>query len=184
MSYEGKANIPAQKKGKAVTTGAVGAEAGDRPPRTQYGALCWRRRRGGSEIEVLLVSSRETGRWIIPKGWPIKGLGPSETARQEAYEEAGVNGKVSDACAGIYSYTKLLGPQRSNGVPCVVAVYPIRVSKLLDDFPEREERRRRWFSPKKAAQKVDEPELRALLREFPEVLGKKGEKSGGPKKAS
>lgn len=184
MSYEGKSNIPAQKTGKAVTAGAAGAKEVDRTPRTQFGALCWRIGRGGSEIEVLLVSSRETGRWVIPKGWPIKGLGPSETARQEAYEEAGVRGEVSEACAGIYSYTKLLGPQRSNGVPCVVAVYPIQVSKLLDDFPEREERRRRWFSPKKAAQKVDEPELRELLRGFSEVIGKKGEKPGGPKKAS
>ncbi len=184
MSYEGKTNIPAQKARKAIAVAAGDGEAGDFTPRTQYGALCWRRAHGTAEIEVLLVTSRETGRWIIPKGWPIKGLGPSETALQEAYEEAGVNGKVSEACAGLYSYIKLLGPQRANEVPCVVAVYPIRVSKLVDDFPEREERRRRWFSPKKAAQKVDEPELRALLREFPEVLGKTGEKASGSKKAS
>lgn len=172
---------------------ASGRGAGDREEaaqsaeaRTQYGALCWRRARDKDKekLEVLLVTSRETGRWIIPKGWPIKGLGPCETARQEAYEEAGVDGKVSDACAGIYSYTKLLGPQRETGVPCVVAVYPLRVSKLVDDFPEREERRRKWFSPKKAAQKVDEPELRALLREFPEALSKDAPKPAAPKKAS
>ncbi|WP_233192654.1 NUDIX hydrolase [Acidimangrovimonas sediminis] len=149
---------------------------------TQYGALCWRR--AGDGVEVLLVTSRDTGRWVIPKGWPMAGLGPSETARQEAYEEAGVDGKVRDACAGLYSYTKVLGPDRSTGVPCVVAVYPIEVRKLAGKFPEAQERRRKWFSPKKAASKVDEPELGALLLNVartvasPDNKGSRGRKSG------
>lgn len=180
MPNEDKLKIPKKVLGKPK---GDGCDAGD-ALRTQYGALCWRRGSDKDKIEVLLVTSRETGRWIIPKGWPIKGLGPCETARQEAFEEAGVDGKASEACAGLYSYVKLLGPQRSNEVPCVVAVYPIRVNKLVDDFPERDERRRKWFSPKKAAQKVDEPELRALLRDFPDVLGKDGGKRSAPKQAS
>ena len=131
-------------------------------PQPQYAALCWRKIR--DKTEVLLVTSRDTGRWIIPKGWPIKGLAPHEAAAREAYEEAGAEGKVKSSCIGLYSYRKLLGPETS--VPCLVAVYPIRTLRLLDQFPERLERKRKWFSPKKAATLVAEPELRELLRNF------------------
>ena len=62
--------------------------------RTQYGALCWRMHRG--KVEVLLITSRDTGRWVIPKGWPIAGLAPAETAAREAWEEAGVEGDIAD----------------------------------------------------------------------------------------
>jgi 8-oxo-dGTP pyrophosphatase MutT (NUDIX family) len=130
--------------------------------RTQVAALCWRVAEG--KPQVLLVTSRETGRWVLPKGWPMAGKSAPESARTEAWEEAGVEGKVSDRCVGLYAYHKVLGPEK--GVPCVVAVYPLKVKALADDFPERAERKRRWFSPKKAAQKVDEPELRELLQGF------------------
>lgn len=160
MSIEPEHAIADPASGKKAIASAL--TGGD--PCTQYGALCWRK--SGDKIEVLLVTSRDTGRWIIPKGWPMKGKDPCETASLEAFEEAGVEGKISDNCAGLYSYTKVLGPDRSSGVPCVVAVYPIQVRKLLGDFPERDERRRKWFSTKKAAMKVDEPELRELLRGF------------------
>ncbi len=131
--------------------------------RTQYGALCWRRAKDG--VEVLLITSRDTGRWVIPKGWPIKGLSPEASAAREAWEEAGVEGEADPHCLGLYSYDKGLGP--ANGpqrqVPCIVAVYSLHVKDLADRFPEVKQRRRKWFAPRKAARKVAEPELRALL---------------------
>lgn len=142
------------------------ADAPSKPGRTQYGAICWRRL--GDKIEVLLITSRDTGRWIIPKGWPIAGLTPDASAAREAFEEAGVEGRVSATCIGLYSYDKGLSPALgpSVTVPCVVAVFPLQVKGLRDRFPESCERRRKWFSPKKAARKVAEPELQSILESF------------------
>jgi len=134
-----------------------------RDVRTQFAALCFRRKAG--ETEVLLVTSRTTRRWIVPKGWPMPGVTPMETARREAWEEAGVKGRMSPACLGIYSYTKLL-ETRDDDLPCVVAVFPLKVMAVATDFPERRERRRKWFSLKKAAAKVTEPELAQLIESF------------------
>lgn len=111
-----------------------------------------------------MITSRDTGRWVIPKGWPIKGLSPHESAAQEAWEEAGVEGKVHDRSLGRYSYTKRM--EKADDVPCVVAVYPLKVRTLRDRFPEWAERRRKWMSPKKAAERVHEPELAYILRHF------------------
>ena len=130
---------------------------------TQYAALCWRLT-ARRDVEVLLITSRDTGRWVIPKGWPVKGKDAAGSAEVEAYEEAGVEGAIGPDCVGLYSYDKSLGPKKE--IPVVVAVYPLKVAKLLADFPERKERELRWFSPKKAAQKVDEPELAALIASF------------------
>ncbi|WP_068115407.1 NUDIX hydrolase [Tropicimonas marinistellae] len=131
--------------------------------RTQFGALCYRTVRG--KTQVLLITSRTSRRWIIPKGWPIKRMAPSETAAVEAWEEAGVRGKVQDICVGLYSYTKY-GEGGDSDVPCVVTVFPMRVKSLSKDYPEHKERKRKWFSPKEAARKVAEPELRRILKEF------------------
>lgn len=127
--------------------------------RDQYGALCWRLHRG--RVEVLLVTSRDTGRWVIPKGWPAKGLDPAASAAREAWEEAGVEGEVSDAALGLYSYAKRRLPDPP--LPCAVTVFALRVQRLAETFPEQRERRRKWFRAEKAARKVAEPELRALL---------------------
>lgn len=135
--------------------------------RTQYGAVCWRMHRG--RVEVLLVTSRDTGRWIIPKGWPISGLTPADTAAREAWEEAGVQGDVATGDLGAYGYAKALEANRS--VACSVQVFGLRVARLRDKFPERKERRRKWFGVEKAARKVAEPELRALLLSLPDRLG-------------
>lgn len=131
-------------------------------PRVQYGALCWRKHRG--RLQVLLVTSRDTGRWIIPKGWPIDGLSPAETALREAWEEAGVEGEASADSLGLFPYDKMLSPERT--VPCLVAVYGVHVKRLRGSFPERAQRRRKWFAPDKAAQKVTEGELGQLLSGF------------------
>lgn len=134
--------------------------------RTQYGALCWRLHRG--KVEVLLVTSRDTGRWIIPKGWPISGLTPADTAAREAWEEAGVQGEVTTDDLGAYGYAKVMTPTQA--IPCSVQVYGLRVAALKAKFPERKQRRRKWFGVEKAARKVAEPELRALLLALPERL--------------
>ncbi len=128
-------------------------------PRTQYGAVCWRQAETG--LDVLLITSRETGRWVIPKGWPIKGLTAAAAAEREAWEEAGVEGKLCDTCLGVFSYQKILAEDQS--IPCVVAIYGLRVEKLSRRYPEQHQRRRKWFAAAEAAQLVAEPELRTLL---------------------
>jgi 8-oxo-dGTP pyrophosphatase MutT (NUDIX family) len=125
----------------------------------QYGAICWRMHR--SKVEVLLITSRDTGRWVIPKGWPMDNRSASEAAQQEAWEEAGVRGDIAETAIGMFNYVKLLTSKRSS--ECVVKVFTLRVSKLVDKFPERKERRRKWFAAEKAARMVIEPELRQLL---------------------
>lgn len=130
--------------------------------RTQFAALCYRLVRG--KPQVLLVTSRGTKRWILPKGWPIKGASPAEAARQEAWEEAGVVGRAGETCLGLYSYLKMLDD--GAWVPCVAMVHPVRVKSLSSRFPEKGERKRKWLTPKKAAARVAEPELARLLQRF------------------
>lgn len=125
----------------------------------QQGAICWRMKNG--ELQVLLVTSRDTGRWVIPKGWPIAGKTIAESALQECWEEAGVVGDLDSAELGAYNYRKRR-PRRGD-LNCTVSVFSIRVDRLEDDFPERDQRRRKWFRPAKAARKVNEPELGSLL---------------------
>jgi 8-oxo-dGTP pyrophosphatase MutT (NUDIX family) len=128
-------------------------------PSTQVAALCWRKHR--DRIEVLLITSRDTGRWVLPKGWAMQGRAGHEAAAIEAWEEAGVEGKVSPETLGFFGYDKIISPEQAH--PCMVSVYPLRVASLARNFPERKERRRKWFSAEKAARKVVEPELRSLL---------------------
>ncbi|WP_457650330.1 NUDIX hydrolase [Profundibacter sp.] len=130
--------------------------------RTQFGALCYRIHDG--KVQVLLVTSRGTGRWIIPKGWPMDGETPAGAAATEAFEEAGVEGKPSDICLGIYSYTKAL--PKGDNLPIIVAVFPFKVKRVLKEYPEAGQRKRKWFSLKKAALMISEPELGPLIRNF------------------
>jgi len=118
------------------------------------------RRSADGELEVLLVTSRETRRWVVPKGWPISGMSDREAAAEEAWEEAGVRGKIGKRTIGSFSYDKRR-PQES--VAVVVDVYLLNVTEILDKWPEGAERERRWFAPDIAAELVQEPELRALL---------------------
>ena len=132
-----------------------------RDVRTQFGAFCYRIRQ--DKPQVLLVTSRGSGRWIMPKGWPVPGATPTEAALREAWEEAGVEGRVMGNALGIYSYIKV---DDGTQLPCVVAVFPIRVKRISKLYPEADQRRRKWFSLKKAAALVDEPELRQMIRDF------------------
>lgn len=136
-------------------------------PSGQFGALCWRKNRG--KVQVLLITSRDTGRWIVPKGWPHPSRSPAGSAAAEAWEEAGVEGKVCETPVGLFSYDKVLKP----GVvqPCIVTVFALRVAKLRSKFPEHAERRRKWFDASRAARKVIEPELRMLLAAIAEDAG-------------
>jgi 8-oxo-dGTP pyrophosphatase MutT (NUDIX family) len=134
-----------------------------RPNRVQSAALCFRTGKRGKE--VLLITSRERGRWILPKGWPINGLDGAGTAAQEAWEEAGVKPlKVNKKSLGQFHYDKILGNGAS--APVEANVYSIEVDKLSDSYPEADERKRDWMAPNKAAELVEEPELKAILRAF------------------
>ena len=131
--------------------------------RGQVGALCYRIAPAGG-VEVLLVTSRDTGRWIIPKGWPMPDRPAAAAALREAFEEAGVEGDPGSDAVGIFTYPKRLGDGQT--VTCLVSVYPIRVMRQRSRFPEAGERRREWLSPEAAASRVQEPELAELLRGF------------------
>lgn len=130
--------------------------------RKQYAALPWRYT--GAGREVLLISSRDTGRWVIPKGWPIKGLSPAETAAREAYEEAGLGGMVSKKPIGAFEYGKRL----DNGVvqPTTVEVFSFEQLVQHPDWPEQGQRKLQWFSVPEAAEAVQEPELKRIIRKL------------------
>jgi 8-oxo-dGTP pyrophosphatase MutT (NUDIX family) len=114
---------------------------------------------------VLLVTSRETKRWIIPKSWPIKGLRPSKAAAREAYEEAGVRGRIAGRAFGQYVYEKRL-EDRGTTVPCQVEVFPLLVKRQSKDWPESKQRKTRWFSAAEAAALVDNDQLHKLIQGF------------------
>ncbi len=130
--------------------------------RTQFAALCYRIK--NDKVQVLLVTSRRTKRWIVPKGWPIDGQTPGDSAAQEAWEEAGVFGRADQRPLGMFSYNKHMGDD--DGLPVAAMVYAVKVKSLSTDYPEAAERKRKWVTRKKAAQMVDSPELSRILRDF------------------
>lgn len=132
-------------------------------PRRQFGALPYRT---DDDLEVLLVTTRETGRWVIPKGWPMVGKTPRAAAAREALEEAGVVGKPGRRRLGAYNYPKVL--KSGATVVCRVTVFPLAVNEQKADWRERDQRRTQWFSPADAAEAVQEPGLSAIIREFAE----------------
>jgi 8-oxo-dGTP pyrophosphatase MutT (NUDIX family) len=125
----------------------------------QVGALPIRRGADG-ELNVLLVTTLQTQRWIIPKGWPLPDRQDWAAAVAEAREEAGVLGRAREGSIGSYTYEK----RRPTGsVPVRVAVYLLEVQEELETWPECARRRRAWFTLEEAAEAVSEPELRELL---------------------
>jgi len=128
------------------------------PPRVQFAALPYRLAEDG--VEYLLVTSRDTARWIIPKGWPLKSGRVEETVMTEAWEEAGIHGRMHGEPVGEFSYEKRL---ENHTVPCRAVIYPVLVTKLAEDFPEKSERRREWLTAAMAAERVQEPELSDLF---------------------
>lgn len=130
-------------------------------PRRQYAALPWRE---GETLEIMLLSSRDTRRWVIPKGWPMKGRKPHTTAALEALEEAGLLGRIEKTKLGSYHYRKRL----KNGatILCRVDMFPLRVARQRKNWPEKKQRVTKWHSAADAAVLVHEPELAELIREF------------------
>lgn len=136
----------------------------------QYAALPYRLVAG--DCRVLLVTSRETRRWIVPKGWPKPGIAPHDLAALEALEEAGVCGAVEPQPFGTFRYTKR-SPERSCA-DCEVAVFLLAVEQELERWPERGQRERCWLAPRIAAERAGDRGLADLLRRFDRHL------AGGP----
>ena len=137
-----------------------------KPPakRVQYAALPYRRK-GKSAPEVLLVTSRETGRWIIPKGWPRKGKSPHKAAAREAREEAGVVGKIKRRSIGSFFYEKRL--KGGKVIVCEVQVFVLKVKRQESKWLEKGERKVKWLSRGKAAKTVRNRRLGTIIRGLP-----------------
>jgi 8-oxo-dGTP pyrophosphatase MutT (NUDIX family) len=135
-----------------------------RAVRIQYGALPYRFN-DDAALEFLLVTTRQSKQWIIPKGWPIKGLRPAKSAAREAFEEAGVRGRVHVKSIGLFAYDKSLD---GNGirVTCEVRVFPLLVKRQSETWPEIEQRVVQWVAPDKALTLIRDPELKALVAAF------------------
>jgi 8-oxo-dGTP pyrophosphatase MutT (NUDIX family) len=140
-----------------------GSRKGTRERRIQYGALPYRVR-GGARPEVMLVTSRETRRWIIPKGWPHRGKSPRQSAAREAFEEAGITGAIGRRPIGSFSYRKR--PKVGRVVDCEVRVFALRVRHEHKVWPEREQRKVRWLPAGVAARAVHERQLGEIIRRF------------------
>ncbi|TCH98320.1 NUDIX hydrolase [Roseococcus sp. SYP-B2431] len=119
-------------------------------------------RDAGEGMEVLLITSRRTHRWVLPKGWAEDGLTGRELAAKEAFEEAGLIGRMSASAIGSYGYQKMLADGRQRR--CNVTVFRMTVERELPHWPEHMQRQRQWFRLPAAASLVDEPDLAALLR--------------------
>jgi len=149
-------------KAKKKSGGAVKEKSG--APARQVAALPWRFTQC---LEIMLVSSRETRRWIIPKGWPMAGRGAAAAAAIEALEEAGLLGAIDETPFGRFTYAKKLS--RGKSTLCEVDVFPLRVTRQRSHWPEKDQRETRWFEAAAAAACVSDPELGDLILRFAEA---------------
>jgi 8-oxo-dGTP pyrophosphatase MutT (NUDIX family) len=117
--------------------------------------------------QMMLVTSKGTRRWVVPKGGVKSGLKAHESAAYEAFEEAGILGRVSRRCVGVYGYHKT---NHKQGAYCTVKVYPMKVTDQLPDWPERRLRRREWVSFTVAAARVREKDLKKIIQSFHRAL--------------
>jgi 8-oxo-dGTP pyrophosphatase MutT (NUDIX family) len=147
-----------------VTGGQVKRSA--RSETRQVAALPWRIGASGDR-EILMITSRETRRWVIPKGGRMVGKTDPQAAAVEAMEEAGVQGEIAQTAVGVFRYAKRL--RSGDSKMCVVAVFPLKVLIQLGAWPEAAERERRWMSLEEAASLVMEPDLAELIRGFADV---------------
>ena len=132
------------------------------PKSQQIAALPWRM--GEQGVEILLVTTRTTKRWLIPKGWTMDGKADHEAAEIEAYEEAGVMGVANITSIGNYGYIKLSDSGKPRHLN--VRVYALEVKRVLGEWPERSERERIWVSPQQALTMIGEPELLPVIAAF------------------
>ena len=154
---------------KPAPKSAAKSKTKEPKPRRQFGALPYR---ADGDLEILLVTTRETGRWVIPKGWPMLGKTPRAAAAREALEEAGVVGRTGRRHLGAYTYQKLL--KSGATVVCRVTVFPLAVVEQKAAWREQDQRRTRWFSPAEAAEVVHEPGLSAIIRDFGDGWRRRG----------
>ncbi len=133
-----------------------------KPCKLQVAALPWRKTE--DTVEILLITSRDTGRWVLPKGWPEGDEELYDAAAREAGEEAGLSGAVSRQEAGRYYYSKARPDGRD--ISCEVLVYPLEVDRVADKWKEKRQRTRKWVSPEDAAEMVNEPDLCRLIAAF------------------
>ena len=136
--------------------------------RVQYGALPYRFTPEAA-LEILVVTTRRTRRWIIPKGWPIKGLRPPKAAAREAYEEAGVTGRIGVKPIGTFTYDKALD-EAGVEATCEVKVYPLLVKRQAEVFPESEQRMLQWVDPARAIVLIKDAGLKKLVKAFAKRL--------------
>lgn len=127
----------------------------------QSAVLPYRRRH--RELEVLLITSRRGTRWIVPKGIVEPGMTPAASAAKEAWEEAGVEGQVSEPALGRYRYRKW-------GGTCTVDVFPMLVTSELADWPEAAFRRREWLAVEAAVRRLDSEDLKAIVARLPAAI--------------
>ena len=132
----------------------------------QIGALCFKIEE--KKLKILLVKSRRSKRWVIPKGWKLATMNSRMSVAVEAWEEAGVQGKVSKRPVGFYHYRK--SDKNASFFSCEVKVYSLNVLKLKKKFPEMSERKSKWFSCKDASMMVDEPELKKIILKFQKII--------------
>lgn len=132
--------------------------------RQQYAALCFRYEGKQQNLQILVLTSRDSGRWIIPKGWPMKKKKPHEAAKTEAWEEAGIKGKIKKEPIGRYTYLKLFDD--GDVAPTIVDVFQLLVTEQTGDYKEKGQRILAWVSPEEAARRVRELELKSLLVDF------------------
>ncbi|WP_315919698.1 NUDIX hydrolase [Mesorhizobium sp. SP-1A] len=135
---------------------------GSVPRCLQVAALPWRAGQNG--VEIMLITSRDTARWVLPKGWPEPREPLCRAAAREANEEAGLRGTISPIEAGRYLYAKAMSSGRD--VPCEVLVFPLLVSEIADKWKEQHQRERRWVAPDEAAHMVREDDLGQVIADF------------------
>jgi 8-oxo-dGTP pyrophosphatase MutT (NUDIX family) len=120
----------------------------------QSGVIPYRKKEGS--LEVLLITSIKKKKWIVPKGYVEFNLTPFESAKKEAYEEAGVIGSNETVELGAYSVNKSIGRQ-------YIKIFSMEVIKVLDDYPEKNLRKRKWYSLKEATETVTFPEVSNMI---------------------
>ncbi len=150
--------------------------------RIQFGVLPYRIAEDGSP-EYLLVTTRQSRRWIIPKGGPIKGLKPAKSAAREAFEEAGVRGIVAGKAIGSYCFDKTVTPPNAAPVPCEVQVFPLMVTRQHKTWPESQERQCRWFKHDDALAELRDEGLRRIVIQFSAAIARRQKNPHRPRRA-
>jgi 8-oxo-dGTP pyrophosphatase MutT (NUDIX family) len=149
------------KKGKIGSSGKPRRRKVKLAVRMQYGVLPYRFSQDAA-LEILLVTTRGTRRWIVPKGWPIKGLSPAKSAAREAFEEAGVTGRIGAKPIGFFAYDKLLD-EAGGTTMCEVKIYPLLAKRQR---PESHLRTTQWVEPSRAIAMIKESGLKKIVASF------------------